>query len=127
MSELVKIKKIILEHVGKENGIKAPEIAEKIGIDPGPSGVIIRGFIRETIRKLGVPIGANTHYGYYLIQNSAELREYLSTLESWKHSIEDRKTMVNVAFYRHYDDEDLDLTREFIGPDDNPDFGDDVE
>lgn len=127
MSEINKIKEIILKHVGKENGIKAPKIAEEIGIDPGPSGVIIRKFIRETIRRLGVPIGANTHYGYYLIQNSEELREYLSTLDSWKHSIEDRKTMINVAFYRYYDDEDLDLTSEFMGPDDSPDFGDAME
>ena len=35
------IKDILLGHVGKNNMIKAEAIAEMIGIDPGPSGVIL--------------------------------------------------------------------------------------
>jgi len=47
MSEHEQIKDILLEHRGKQNQIPAPEIADRIGVEPGASGRNIRKLIFE--------------------------------------------------------------------------------
>jgi len=112
MSEHENIKEIILEHIGKKNGIRSPKLAKIIGVDPGGSNVNIRRLILETIRIYSLPIGSHTYYGYYLIENKDELKEYIRSLDSRRHEIDQRKVLVNVAYYRHNEGEELELTEE---------------
>ncbi len=112
MSEHEKIRDIILKHIGKKNGIRSPILAKMIGVDPGSSNVNIRRLILETIGIYSLPIGSHTYYGYYLIENKEELREYIRSLDSRRHEIEQRKVLVNIAYYRNNEEEKLELTEE---------------
>ena len=117
MSVHEQIREIILhKHKGKKNAIKSHTLAEEIGIDPGPSKITIRTLITETIQKLNIPIGADSH-GYFLIENKEELKNYFNHLESRKNGIENRKLIVYGAYARYYENETLTLTSETIDHD----------
>ncbi|MFX1295809.1 MAG: hypothetical protein ACFFD2_13275 [Promethearchaeota archaeon] len=118
MTEHEQIRQILLQHRGKENALKSPEIAELIGIDPGPSNVNIRTKITETLRMYSLPIAGNPSIGYFLIQNREELLETLDSLQSRMNKINERMLYINAAYYRFYEDQDLILTDEYIDPED---------
>ncbi|MFX1568999.1 MAG: hypothetical protein ACFFCV_11610 [Promethearchaeota archaeon] len=119
MSQHEQIKEILLNHSGKQNAIKSPEIASQIGIDPGPSNVIIRTLITQTLKKYHLPISGNPALGYYLIETKQELRETLKSLDSRIQEITDRKAYIAASYFRLHEDEELELTGEII---DNSDY-----
>jgi hypothetical protein len=116
MSIHEKIKEVLLKHKGKENGIKSHEVAEIVGIDPGPSNVTIRKRITETIEKYGIPIGSSTYYGYYLMKDKEELKEYNKFLDRKIQGNINRKSLLTAAYYRYYEGESLEFSGEIIGP-----------
>ncbi len=114
MSKEEQIKDILLEHQGKKNAIKSPEIAELIGIEPGPSNVTIRKLITDTLKQFNLPISGNPALGYYLIETKQELRETLTSLDSRIHGITERIAYINASYYRFYENEKLEPTGEII-------------
>ena len=120
------IKDILLDHVGKENMIKAETIAEMIGIDPGPSGVRIRKLITETIVTKHLPI-ASSYRGFYLLENSDDLKRYQRSLDGRANKITSRKILVTQYFSEFYEREELELGREIfedIDEEDDEEMGD---
>lgn len=111
------IRDILLDHIGIDNAIKSPEIAKSIGIDPGASNRKIRKLITETIRKYKIPVAAHTHKGYFFIENREEFKNYLTTLDSWIKEIDNRKTIIQISYYKHYGDEELELVGEIFDGD----------
>lgn len=113
------IKKILEAHVGKENMITAPEIADLIGITPGPSGVNIRDLILETIKKYKLPV-VSSNRGYYLLKENDEedLKRYLASLQRRALKMLERGILVTMAFQDYYNKGELELGNELIGPDD---------
>ena len=105
------IKGILLDHVGKENMIKAETIAEIIGIEPGPSGVRIRELITDTIISNRLPV-ASSNRGYYLLEDSEDLKRYQRSLDGRANKITSRKILVTQYFSEFYNQEELELGRE---------------
>jgi len=117
MSLHEQIKDILLQHVGKQNQIPAPEIADMIGVKPGESGISIRTLIFETIKKYNLPFGGSNR-GYFLIENKTELKNYMSSLYSRNLKNMERASIITAAYYRFYDDEELESTGEITEEDD---------
>ena len=109
---LEQIRDILLDHIGINNAIKSPEIAKIIGIKPGASNRGIRKLITETIRKYRLPVAAHKNKGYFFNQNGVELKNYLTTLDSYKTEIENRKILVQVSYYHHYGIDEFELSGE---------------
>lgn len=89
-------------------------MANEIGIDPGSSTVNIRNYIKETIKKYHLPVGAHTHYGYFIIENEEELKEYKNSLQNRISEITEKIAYINALFYKYYEDFDLELTGEIF-------------
>ena len=114
MSNHEKIKDILMQHIGKDNAIPSREIANQIGIDAGPSKVIIRKKIKESMIKYELPI-ATTSKGYYLMENNPEdLKRYQKSLT--KRALDDveRGVLVGRFFSKYYNREELELVEEII-------------
>ena len=123
---LEQIKGILLDHVGKVNMIKAEAIAEIIGIPPGPSGIRIRELITETIVSSHLPV-ASSNRGYYLLENSEDLKRYQRSLDGRANKITSRKILVTQFFSEFYNQEELELGREVfedIDEEDDEEMGD---
>jgi hypothetical protein len=118
MSFHEQIRDILLQHIGKQNQISATVIAEMIGVEPGGSGRNIRKLIFETIKKYNLPFGGSNR-GYFLIEGKEELTEYINSLYSRNHYNMERARIITAAFYRYYNNEELDLTGEIIDEDDD--------
>jgi hypothetical protein len=118
------IRDILLEHKGIDNAIKSPKIAKLIGIKPGASNRGIRKLITNTIKKFMIPVAAHTHKGYFFIENREEFKNYLRTLDSWIKEIENRKTIIQISYYKHYKDEELELVGEIFDEEDDEEMGD---
>jgi len=116
---LEQIRDILLAHRGKENAIRARDIANQVGIDRGPSSVTIRRKILETIKTYKIPVAGNPALGYFLITNKEELKDYQKSLQSRINKIIERSLIMERLFYRYYHDEELELGDEFFGPDEN--------
>lgn len=114
MSVHERIRDILINHIGKENTITAPEIAELINIESGPSGVNIRDKILEAIILCHLPI-ATTSKGYYLLPDSEDdLKRYQTSLDGRSHKILYRKFLVTQYFYEYYNREILEFTKEIF-------------
>ena len=113
MSVKEKIKNILIEHRGKENGITSNVIAKEVGIEPGPSNVSIRTLIKEVLIENELPIGSSPTYGYYFIVEDEELKEYQKQLDSRVHGILYRKYIITYFYEKHYH-KDIELTEEVI-------------
>lgn len=110
MSEHEQIRELLLNHPGKINMITAPAIAENIGIEPGPSGVEIRELITETIITYHLPVASSSR-GYYLLEDSDDLKRYQKSLDGRTNKIIMRKLLVTQYFNEFYKREELELTR----------------
>ena len=121
MSEIEKIKSILLNHRGKRNMITAPAIAEQIGIEPGPSGVDIRALITETIITYHLPV-ATSNRGYYLLEDPDDLIRYQRSLDGRTNKITMRKILVTEYFGEFYHKEEFKLTREAFKEEDIEDI-----
>jgi hypothetical protein len=89
---------ILLQHVGKENSIKAIRIGRLVGIDTKDQRAShVRTLVREIIHELKIPVGGSPD-GYYIISNPYELsarQEYLDNLGA---GIENRKQIELEAY-----------------------------
>ncbi len=121
MSEHEQIRDILLDHPGRRNMITAPAIAEMIGIDPGPSGVVARERITETIITYRLPV-ATSNKGYYLLEDPDDLKRYQRSLDGRANKITMRKLYVTQYFSEFYNTEELELTREAFEEEDNEDL-----
>lgn len=96
---LGKIRKIILEHKGKNNAITSGKIATALGIPDNDTVATTRSLITKLIRE-GLPIGAHDN-GYFLIENQEELNEYIRKLNDRIYGIYDRINRL-ISIYNEY-------------------------
>ena len=117
---LEKIKDELLKHRGKENGIKSTEIADMFGLSKDHSLVEPRTKIRKIIIKYILPIGSDSHNGYYIIDNEEELKEFSRSIQSRIDKMNERLYAVILGYKQSkgiesevstdlYSDEDEDL------------------
>lgn len=91
-----RVKRILREHEGADNGISSREINEQLGIDSIGSFPNIRSVMRKLVLEEELPVASNSK-GYYLIQDDQELEEYVESLESRAEAINKRKLGVQRA------------------------------
>lgn len=110
-----KIRDILLNHIGKENMIPAPEIAEQIGVIPGPSGVNIREMIFKAIKRYKLPVAAGNR-GYFLLRENdeGELKRYTRSLHGRSIKNFERAALIKMFFEEYYNKEELELVNEMI-------------
>jgi len=89
MTQIERIKDILLHHKGAENAIYAAEVARLIGLPKEEGNRTIRVMIEQAIYAYGLPIASN-HYGYFLIETPFELNHYLQSLNARVTGIEKR-------------------------------------
>ncbi len=77
---LEEIRKIILEHRGKNNPVKSSEIQERLEIPDNDTRGSTRAYITKLILDEGMPIAAYGK-GYFYIENQQELAEYMAYLQ----------------------------------------------
>lgn len=94
------LRKILSNHRGRENAITSTELAAQIGINDANGNPTTRFEILSLIRLSGMPIGSCPN-GYYIIETSDELREYLDRLDHRIAGIERRKQLVREAYQNH--------------------------
>ena len=100
--QYVQIKKIIENHVGKENQISAREIGRQIGIFEDATHTQARKLIMNTIKHFNLP-AAGSSKGYYLLRNEEELEAYKqSIMRRINKTIENRVNTVDRAFRDYY-------------------------
>ena len=75
------VEHIMLQHVGKANAIKSAALAQLIGNQAeDDTHQDTRSKIKDCIENSNLPIAACGN-GYYIIDNQAELQEYIESLE----------------------------------------------
>lgn len=87
------IRKILLDHVGKENAIHSGEVADRVGVKDDDTHVRAREYLTELVED-GVPLASSTAHGYWIIENQDELDNYIGSLERRERNIENRKLKV---------------------------------
>lgn len=88
---------ILVEHRGPSNAISSTELAETLGIDDGNGNPTTRFGIRDMMRQTGLPIGACPD-GYYVIDDPADLEEYVADLRARKRGIDERIDLVTSCY-----------------------------
>jgi hypothetical protein len=74
------IRKIILEHKGKNNPVKSSEIRKELKIPDNDTSGSTRALITKLILDEGMPIAAYGK-GYFYIENQQELADYMAYLQ----------------------------------------------
>lgn len=81
------LRKLLSDHVGKENAITQSQLADATGINPST----LRSELRRLREERNIPI-ANQRQGYYVIASEEEKRDYIAhinrEIESKKRTIE---------------------------------------
>jgi len=81
------LRKLMQDHVGRENAITQSQLADALGINPST----LRSELRRLREERQIPIG-NQRDGYYIIGDREELQEYVghinSEIESKRRTIE---------------------------------------
>lgn len=97
-----KIKRILEQHVGKQNSITSAEIAAILGIQEDDTHPKTRRLLFETAKLYKLPMAATTKNpkGYFLIANDEEYDEYIATLDSRIDGIEERKDIITNNYKR---------------------------
>lgn len=97
-----KIKRILEQHVGKQNSITSTEIASILGIQEDDTHFKTRELLLETAKLYKLPMAATTKNpkGYFLIANDEEYDEYIATLDSRIGGIEERKEIITNNYKR---------------------------
>ena len=69
--------------IGKQNAIKVAQIEQIIGNQPsGTNNDTTRNEVAGLIHSHDIPIGSNSHFGYWLIDSDAECQEVVGSLNS---------------------------------------------
>lgn len=69
--------------VGKRNAMKVPDIEQAIGNQPtGTNNDQTRSEVNSAIYNNDIPIGSNSHAGYWLIDSDVEYQEVIDSLNS---------------------------------------------
>ena len=95
------IRKIILEHKGKENPIRASKISIMLAIPENATVSTTRSLITKLILEEGMPIAASGE-GYFYIENQKELADYMQYLEGRIHQTTNRMVTVFSNFQGKY-------------------------
>ena len=95
------IKKIILEHKGKANAIRASAIGKALQIPENETVSHTRALITKLIMEEGMPIGAFGG-GYFYIEDQKELAEYMERLQQRIHQTTTRMVTVFSNFESKY-------------------------
>jgi hypothetical protein len=74
------IKKMLLEHKGKANAIRAGKIGKDLNIPQNDTMQNVRALIAKLIINEEMPIGACGN-GYFIIENEQELADYVKYLQ----------------------------------------------
>lgn len=81
------LRKLLTEHVGRDNAITQSQLAGALGMNPST----LRSELRRLREERGIPIG-NMRDGYYVIGNREELQDYVGhinkEIQSKKQTIE---------------------------------------
>jgi len=115
---LENIRDELLKHRGKANGIKSTEIAEMFGLSKERSLIEPRTKIRECIIKYILPIVSSTYYGYYLIDNDEELKEYKRSIHGRIDKMKERLFFITLG-YKRWKGTDLELSRDLYDNDED--------
>lgn len=106
----------ILEETTGEDGepITSSEIASRVGIDDGKWTKRTRDIIKKLVKERKVPIAASGN-GYFLLEDPAELGEYLSGLDARIEGTKARKQSVTEAWnrFRYERDDDGNIRSTF--------------
>ena len=98
---LEEIKKIILEHKGKNNPVTSNEIKEILGIPDNDTAGSTRAYITKLILDEGMPIGASST-GYFYIETEEELTDYMEYLQDKIEQTTSRKMFVYHNYVTKY-------------------------
>jgi len=78
-SERERLKELLLEHRGKQNGIFSSEIAEELDMSDGEARPKTRKKILNLMRREKLPIAATPYHGYFVPETAEECEEYLDS------------------------------------------------
>jgi len=99
--QLNRIKKILEDHVGKEDQISSGDIGREIGIHEDATHVQVRSLIRDAIEEFSLPVGGSSR-GYYLIKDEDELKKYIDSIDKRMEKMQERKELIEQAFEDYY-------------------------
>jgi hypothetical protein len=95
------IRKIILEHKGKTNAIRASRISKALEIPENDTFATTRSLITKLLLEEGMPIAASGK-GYFYIENQQELADYMEYLQERIHQTTNRMVTVFSNFQGKY-------------------------
>lgn len=94
---LDELERVLREHVGPSEAITSSELADKLEITDGEANPATREAIRIVCEERGLPVAASSR-GYYVIESTNELEEYLESLDGRIAGIQKRKQLVARAW-----------------------------
>ncbi len=104
------IRKILLEHKGRDNAIPANKISKMLEIPEDDTVPTTRKIITKLIIEEGMPIGAFGN-GYFYIETAQELAEYMDYLDQKILQTTNRKVTVYSNYEKKYGKITTKLTR----------------
>lgn len=96
-----KVYKFMLDKVGEEFAVKAPQIAKHCGINQTKSDSYVRAILSQMSRNRKLPLVSNAK-GYFIPKDELELLAYIENLEKRINAIIFRKSLVYHAFMKYY-------------------------
>ena len=94
---LDELERVLREHVGPNQAITSSELADELEITDGEANPATREAIRIVCEERGLPVAASAR-GYYVIESTDELEEYLESLDGRIAGIQKRKRLVARAW-----------------------------
>lgn len=93
MTDIEKIKNILIKHNGKSNKIKSKEIARQMGYNEDDTHAKTRALIKKAAETYELPLVADNG-GYYIINCETDFSEYMSNLDKRIEGIKERKEII---------------------------------
>ena len=100
MTQLEKLKNIIVAHKGKKNRITSAQTANLLGISEDDTHAKTRALILDCAEKFEIPLAANNS-GYYVISSDQEYNDYIENLETRKSGIDRRIKIIKDNYLKH--------------------------
>lgn len=89
-----KIKKILLEHRGKDNPITSKEISKKMGFPMEDTQSVSRKAIWATAKEYNLPL-ISSNKGYFIANTDEEIAEYNENIKKRIEGMEETRKMAN--------------------------------